>query len=382
MKKLMVIIPDRLSSLIEKGEVTERYYNPDNFFSEVHIVLTNKDEPNIDKVQKMVGSAKLFIYNLPDAKMMFFFSLGWKPFLLNWWAKKAIRLAKKIKPDIVRCHSAQLNSFAAAKIKKKLNIPYIVSLHINPDEDVRGRANNLIKRIVTLAQKKIEYIGLLNANLVMPVYSPIVPYLKKLGVTNYEICYNTLNPNFISKKTNYLLNDPIQVISVGRQFKEKNPENLIRAIALIPNIELTLAGDGPYHEHLINVSKECGIPDRVNFHKAISNDELCLKLPEFDIFATHTEYWEISKAVLEPLLTGLPVIINKRIGEPVEELSKDICLLTSNTLEGYHEALLKMINNHDFREQLGRRAYNHSQKNWSPKKTEQKFVEIYKKVLS
>jgi hypothetical protein len=41
-----------------------------------------------------------------------------------------------------------------------------------------------------------------------------------------------------------------------------------------------------------------------------------------------------------------------------------------------------MINNHDFREQLGRRAYNHSQKNWSPKKTEQKFAEIYKKVLS
>ena len=47
MKKLMVIIPDKLSSLIEKGEVTERYYNPDNFFSEVHIVLTNKDTEEV-----------------------------------------------------------------------------------------------------------------------------------------------------------------------------------------------------------------------------------------------------------------------------------------------------------------------------------------------
>ena len=377
----MVIIPDILSNIIDKGEVTERYYNPGNYFSEVHLVLTNNDKPDPKSVQKMVGSAELHIYNLPSANLMFFLSLGWRPFLLKPWAKKAQKLAKKIKPDMIRCHGGQLNSFAAAAIKKELDIPYVLSMHINPDEDVRGRAVSIIKKIVTNAYKTIESIGLLNADLVMPVYTPIIPYLKRLGVVKFEVCYNTLNPKYLSKKETYTLHDPIQIISVGRQFKEKNPENLIKAIALIPNAELTIVGNGVYHQHLIDVARECNIEDRVNFEKSITNDELCSRLKEFDIFATHTEYWEISKSVLEPLLTGLPVLLNRRNGQAVEELTKDICILVPNTIDAYHSALIKLIEDHSFREKLGKSAYNHAKKNWSPEKTEQKFIKIYKEIL-
>jgi glycosyltransferase involved in cell wall biosynthesis len=382
MNKIMVIIPDILSNIIEKGEVTDRYYNPGNFFSEVHLVLTNNDNPDISQVQKMVGTAKLHIYNLPDANSIFFFSFGWRPLLLKWWLNRAVKIAKHIQPDIIRCHVPHINALAAAQIKKELNIPYVVSLHINPDEDVRGRASNLIKKLVTFSQKKIERIGLLNANLVMPVYTPIVPYLEKLGVIKFEVCYNTLNPKYLREKDNYSLHKPIQIISVGRQFKEKNPENLIRAVALLNNAELTLVGDGSYHQHLVNVAKECNIENRVKFHKSITNDELCTMLKEFDIFATHTEYWEISKSVLEPLLTGLPVLLNERQGEPVKELNSEICLLVKNTINEYHGALLKLIEDDSFRENLGRRAYSYAQKKWSPEITEQKFVKIYQKIMN
>ena len=382
MSKIMVIIPDMLSNIIEKGEVTDRYYNPGGFFSEVHLVLINNDKPDLSLVQKMAGSAKLYIYNLPSANLMFFLSLGWRPLLLKSWAKKAQKLAKKIQPDMIRCHGGHLNAFAAAQIKKELNIPYVLSMHINPDEDVRGRASGVVKKIVTHAQKTIESIGLLNADLVMPVYSPIIPYLERLGVVKFEVCYNTLNPKYLSKKENYSLHEPIQIISVGRQFKEKNPENLIRAVALLDNAELTLVGDGSYHQHLVDVAKECNIEDRVQFHKAITNDELCTMLKEFDIFATHTEYWEISKSVLEPLLTGLPVLLNERQGEPVKELTSDICILVPNTTDAYHGALLKLIEDDSFRENLGKCAYSYAKKNWSPEKTEQKFVKIYQDIIN
>ena len=110
------------------------------------------------------------------------------------------------------------------------------------------------------------------------------------------------------------------------------------------------------------------------------NDELCRKLPEFDIFATHTEYWELSKSVLEPLLTGLPVIVNRRIGAPVPELIDDICLLVSNTVPAYRGAFERLIADHDYRERLGRAAYVHAQANWSPAATEAKFIGIYRKL--
>lgn len=381
MKRLMVIVPDRISDIIKKGEVVERYYNPGNLFEEVHVVMTNDDCPDPDAMRTMVGNARLFLHNLPDSRRIFAPTLGWRPWLLGPWAARAVRLAQEIRPAMIRCHGALLNAYAAACIKRTLGIPYVVSMHINPDVDVRGRARGWLKRFVTHAQRDIERIGLLNADLVMPVYRPIVPYLERIGVTRYEVCYNVLNGTHLRRKEDYRLHRPVRVLSVGRQFEDKNPDNLIRAVSQLPDVELTLVGDGPYHHYLRGLAKSCGIQDRVVFHPSLSNDELCRSLADYDIFATHTEYWEISKSVLEALLVGLPVLLNRRRGEPVPELTEDICVLVPNTVEAYVDALRRLIADDDYRERLGRRAYAHAQAHWAPEKTEAKFVSIYRAVL-
>jgi len=382
MSALMIIVPDRISDFVNKGEVIDRYYNPGNLFREVHVVATNDDKPDPAMMQKMAGNARLFLHNLPDSRREFLPTLGWRPWLLDRWVDKALNLARTIRPSLIRCHGASLNAFAAAAIKKRLGIPYVVSLHINPDEDVRGRARGLVKRLVTRAQQDIERIGLLNADLVMPVYQPIVPYLQRYGVTRYEVCYNALNPTHLRKKDDYRLHDPVRIFSVGRQFAEKNPDNLIRAVAKMPNVRLTLVGDGAGHAHLRQVAQDCAVAERVEFIQSMPNDDLCQRLPEFDIFATHSEYWELAKSVIEPLLTGLPVVINRRIGKPVPELTESICGLVQNTVDDYRRALERLIGDDDYRERLGRAAYTHAQANWSPAATEGKFAAIYRKILA
>ncbi len=380
--RLLVIIPDRLSDLVRKGEVTERYYNPGELFREVHILMTNNDRPDPAAVQKMVGGARLVLHNLPGGRALFLPTLGWHPRLMRVWARGAVRLAARIRPQLIRCHGALLNAFAASRIKARLNIPYLVSMHINPDVDVRGRArDHVLKRLVTHAQQRIERQGLLGADLVMPVYRPIVPYLRRMGVERFEVCYNTLNPSHLQQKEDYRLHSPVRVVSVGRQFREKNPDNLVRAVARIDGVHLTLIGDGVLHDHLQRVAAGCGVTDRVRFLRAVPNDELCRMLPEFDIFATHSEYFEIAKSVLEPLLTGLPVVINRRQGDPVPELTPDICMLVENSVAGYEHALRRLITDHALRERLGRRAFAHARQHWSPEVTEAKFVSIYRRIL-
>jgi glycosyltransferase involved in cell wall biosynthesis len=379
--RLMVLIPDRLSHLLDKGEITDRYYNPGDLFDEVHLVATNDDKPNLAGLQMTVGRARLVLHNLPDPRNVFVSTLGWRPWLLNFWAQEAVDLARSLQPSLIRCHGALANTFAAARIKKQLGIPYVVSLHINPDVDVRGRARGFVKRFVTWAQQDIERIGLLNADLVMPVYRPIVPYLKRYGVTRYEVCYNALNPTNLRRKDDYRLHDPVRVISVGRQFEEKDPECLIKAAAEMPNVHLTIVGNGAGHERLKEVAADCGIGARVEFIRSLPNDELCRRLPEFDIFATHSEYWELSKSVIEPLLTGLPLVINRRIGEPVPELTSDICILVENSAAAYRQALDRLIADNDFRERLGRAAYTRAQADWAPAITEAKFASIYRSVM-
>lgn len=381
-KVLLVIIPDHLSSLIQKGEITERYYNPGNLFDEVHILLTNNDKPNPLDIQKTVGKAKLFIHNLPATKSLFLLTLGYTPFLLHAWARPAIELAKKIQPLLIRCHGSSINAFAASCIKKKLNIPYLVSLHINPDEDLRGRNIGFILRLYLKLIKRLEKYSLKNADWIMPVYKPIVPYLQRMGLKNHSVFYNALNPLFLRRKENYSLGEKIKIISVGRQFESKNPDHLIEAVAKFKNIEFTLVGNGPYHPYLKTVAQKSGAQDRIIIIPSMANDKLCSSLANYDIFATHTEYWEISKSLLEALLTGLPVVINRRIGLPVPELEGDFILLVENSVEGYYNALKKLIEDNNFREQLGRKAFEHAQENWAPAKTELKFVELYKKYIT
>lgn len=218
------------------------------------------------------------------------------------------------------------------------------------------------------------------ADLTLPVYEPIREYAERRGAKRIQVCYNVINPTYLRKKESYLLKNPPRIISVGRQIRGKNPENLICAVARL-DAELTLVGDGEYHDHLRSVAQACGILDRVAFHRAVPNDRLCDMLADFDIFATHTDYYEIPKSVMEPLLTGLPTVLNRRIGKPVPELQGDWVLLVENSVEGYYRALQHLLTDHEAREALGRRAYAHAQEHFAPPRTEAKVVEIYQQLL-
>jgi len=373
---LLVIIPHGLSEILAKGEVVERYYNPGGLFDRVDIVMTVDDHPDPRLVQTMVGDADLHLHAVPIPDGLFRRSLGFSPALVRGWTEQIVTLAQKVSPSLVRCHGAHLNALAARHVRKRLGIPYAVSLHINPDEDVRNRAVSRGDRLRLRAMVPLERAGLLGADLVLPVYEPIVPYLERLGVRRYEVAYNVVGGRHLRVKADYSLHDPVRVISVGRLFSAKNPEHLIRALEELDGVELTVVGDGPLRPTLERIASE-----RVSFRPSIPNAELCAMLAEQDVFATHTEHWEISKAILEPLLTGLPVVLNCRTGAPVPELEGGICRFVESSVAGYREGLRDLLGDHHAREALGRRGRQEASARWAPEQTEERFAEIYRHLL-
>ncbi|MFA4848775.1 MAG: glycosyltransferase [Methanoregula sp.] len=383
MTSLLVIVPDRLSDLVAKGEITARYYNPGDLFDEVHILMTNNDKPDRKQIQKTVGRARLYLHNLPLPSVIATF--GWQPFMLKKWVASGIQMAKEIQPSLLRAYGNSVNGFLAAQIKQQLKIPLVVSLHTNPDVDIRGCISWRSDWILYLMYKRMVWFEketLKNADIVLPVYESIRGYAIDHGAKQVKVCYNVVNPDFLYPKKTYFLQTPPRIISVGRQFDQKNPDNLIRAVALLPDVELTLVGDGPCHKYLEQVARECKVQDRVIFYNGIPNDQLCQILPDYDLFAVHIESWGISKAVIEALLAGLPIIHNKRKGEPVHEFNESIICLVENTVDGYHDALKKMLTDHTYREHLARNGYSHAEALWSPEKTEAEYVTVYQDLLS
>jgi glycosyltransferase involved in cell wall biosynthesis len=388
MSKLLVLIPDRLSDILSKGEIQPRYYNPGEVFDEVHILSTTMDNPDRATLQRMVGNAKLDLHYHPDDPAL----IGSWPGIfrrraLDRWAQDGVEIARRIGADLIRCHSADWNCFLASRIKRKLGTPYVVSLHINPDVNALRR---FLKADLSRSEARhnafFEYLereGLVHADLVMPVYKPILPYLARRRVSRVQVCYNVLNGDHLRQKSTYGLGSPPKIICVGRLLHgQKDPTAIIQAVGSIPGLELLIVGDGPKRNDLVSLVGELGIADRVKFAPAIDNDKLCEMLPEFDLFVVHTEYWELNKSVLEALLTGLPLIINRRDGEPVPELeAADFVRMVDNSAASYRDALIDLLNDHPKRESLGRAAYAHAQANWAPAKAEALYSEIYRRLL-
>lgn len=386
MSRLLVIVPDRISDILTKGEYQPGYYNPGDVFDEVHILTMTDDQPSLEALQRTVGRAKLLVHNHPDDLTLVNRRPSWlRDIRLRRWATRGVNLARAIRPSLIRCHGADWNAYLASRIKAELGIPYLVSLHINPDINPVRR---IVKPQLTAAEQRhndfyehVERTGLRNADLVMPVYCPIVPYLKRMDVERVEVCYNVLNSKHLRTKTDYTLHSPGRIVYVGRLFEDKNPGNIMRALVRLPDAVFTVVGDGPIRPRLQQLAIGLRIADRVVFRPAVANDELCELLAEQDIFAVHTEYWEISKSVLEALLTGLPVVINKRLGEPVPELDGDFVVKVNNTDDEYYSALNHLLANDQAREALGKRALAHARLLWDPAITEAKYAAIYRSFL-
>jgi len=89
--KLCVFPNDPIRAYFEKGEIKDRYYNPQNLFKEVHIISFTHDDIDEKDVQVLVGNAKLKIH-----------SVG-KIGLANRqkYLESILLLVKKINPDVI-----------------------------------------------------------------------------------------------------------------------------------------------------------------------------------------------------------------------------------------------------------------------------------------
>jgi glycosyltransferase involved in cell wall biosynthesis len=376
--KLMVIIPDRLSDLIRKGEVTERYYNPGELFREVHLVLTNDDAPDRAALQRMVGGARLVVHNLPLGSRYFLRTLGWQKPLIRPFLAQGVALARMVSPQLVRTHNNFLEGVLAREIKEQLGVPFIVSLHGVWDIDDR---RTMLARLRAFFRTKLERASLAAADAAIAVYAPIIRYAKAYGARRVELIYNIIAGSNITRKADYALAQPGRLITINRQLSDKNPSNIIRAVAEL-DCTYTLVGDGPLHDSLRALAAELGCADRVTFVKSMPNAELCASLNGFDLMVSHCDYWGMSKTIIEGALAGLPIIINRHPQIPIPEYDSGWIVECENSPEGYKVAIDRFLGDIDSRRAFGDKAFEAAIEGFDPEKMEKRTVALYREQLS
>jgi len=371
--KLCVFPNDPIIRYFEKGEIKERYFNPNNLFDEIHVIsFCNKDIEE-RKVSIIAGDAKLIIHPVGSVNLK----------NMKERAKEVIKIVSKINPDIIRTYNPLIQGWIATKCSNELDIPIVVSLHGEYDQFRNMVKKQNFKKYLRLVytSKFIEPYVIKNANRVICVYKVIIPYAKKKGATKIDLIYNRVDLTKFNGKVNTIKNEIPVIITVGRLIKQKNHEIILNAIKPL-NVQLLIIGDGEDDGRLQKIIKKLNIGKKVIFKRTIPHSEMNNWYKKADIFvlAMRTDLESLPIPILEAMSSGLPVIIPKSKSPELMDDLGDGVIRVENKPEFFTEAIEKILNNSDLHDKLTKKVLEGIQ-NFDGKVMEEKESELYKEVI-
>lgn len=370
MKKICIFPSDSITSYYKKGEIKERYYNPCNYFDEVHIISSYNEEVTETDVQKIAGNSRLKIHSIGKYHMYDIMSL-----------KKAVyRLVKEINPDIFRAYNPYVQGYLAVSCGKKFGKPSVISVHARFDKDQELMLEH--KKYFELAlhqyNKIFQSYSFRNATKVICAYNFLVDFATKCGAKNVEVIYNRVDTSRFKKVGDEKHSD-IRVICVGNLTPGKNQEVLIRAIKDL-DVKLLLIGNGPLYQYLVDLAADLKIADKVTFIKYVPNSELHKCYAASDIFAIPIKHGGICIPAIEAMASSLPLVVPKPRWEKEPELVGDIAVVVENTPDGFKKGIAKLIASPELRKKLGDEGRKRAL-GIDSKIMEEKEMMVYKKLL-
>ncbi len=120
--------------------------------------------------------------------------------------------------------------------------------------------------------------------------------------------------------TKYIRKDPVipgqkpfGILTVGSLIKRKGLDLLINALGMIKDEAwtLTIAGDGPEKEALIQQAEELGISEKITFAGFVEGENLRELYAKSQVFVLPTREDCFGLVTLEAMCAGLPVISSK-----------------------------------------------------------------------
>lgn len=163
---------------------------------------------------------------------------------------------------------------------------------------------------------------------------------------------------FSTLKTTFQVGSTLRLISVGSFIPGKNHISLIKDLHS-SNIafQLTLVGSGPLEQEYRKVASELGIGEHVIIPGVIGHQELSVLLPSQDVYVHYSLSEGLSRAILEAMAVGLPVVAT-RVGfiEGVLANSENCLLLDAPWQTNLGQALRRLSDSEILRQSLGRSA--------------------------
>ncbi|MDQ0233624.1 glycosyltransferase family 4 protein [Metabacillus malikii] len=303
---------------------------------------------------------------------------------LNFRYIKFISNELNLHYDIIHVHD-WLTGISGIEIKKMAGKPLLATIHSTEKERKLGECSPLIEKITKYENKLIS-----QADYII-VCSHYMKDLIESRHDNIEVIPNGVIPanykitiNQISHIKKLQLQKPY-LLAMGRLVKEKGFHLLIEAYADLANeyidYKLIIAGDGPYYNQLVQLTKDLHIQDRVMFTGFVNGTERNILLNNCKLLVVPSLYEPFGIISLEGMAVSKPVMAFN-VGGLSEVLSENKGILI-NDLSKYalNEKLKDFLKNPDAYNDIILNGYEAVHNVYHIKQTIKKTVLVYKKLL-
>tara|TARA_Y100000310_G_C20674083_1_gene811908 strand:- start:307 stop:1512 length:1206 start_codon:yes stop_codon:yes gene_type:complete len=309
------------------------------------------------------------------------------PFLVFSEYMAIKRIVKKEKIDAIHAHWIVPQGYLAAKIKKKYNIPFIVTAHAG---DVFPLKKEFFRKRAIKALKQCNFCTVNSKATKQAV-------LNVFEVPNIEIIPMGVDlSKFSSKKVDKRIKKKYGIegeflLFVGRLAEKKGIIHLLEAMPVViksfPKVKLLIIGDGVLREELENRMLALNIEKNVTFTGKMSNEQLPGFYATADIFVGPSIITDsgdtegLGVVFLEALASGTVVIGSNVGGIPdIIEDGKSGFLVPQKDSKVLSEKIIALLKNSQLRKDFVNYGKNHIKKNFSWDSVSEKFNELFKSL--
>ena len=227
------------------------------------------------------------------------------------------------------------------------------------------------KRVIAKVLRQVDWV-VVQAERLRYLFEPLVP------PDRIRVIYNGIDTSFFSPKANLRDGDfSVRILFIGHLSIAKGFGDLLDAIPIIvreqPNTEFLIVGErflkernilvnrqgtsmslSGLEEQLQNIESESHLRDRIRFLGTVYGEEKERVFAEADIFVLPSYAEGFPLSILEAMAAGLPVVCTPvgAVPEVVEE-GKNGVFVTPGRSEELAEAILSLVKDNVFREQMG-----------------------------
>ena len=295
-----------------------------------------------------------------------------------------IRQLHSVKPiDVIHAHAALPCGHAAALLSRRLNIPFVVTVHGLDVFNTCSRGG-----IPAGWRRKVSVDVYCAARTVICVGGRVQEILET-GMPDSihgTVVHNGVNPSLFSPNPSEAGQSAPQILVVGDLLPSKGHELVLRALGNLmpsfPQLRCRIVGEGPLRARFEALVRDLGIGPQVRFDDRLSRSEVAEAMRRCSVFVLPSRNEALGCVYLEAMSCGKPVIACRGQGiDEVIEHGKNGWLIPADGLEELVERLLALLASPDLCTRIGTAARQRILEKLTLSHQAERLAEVYRQAI-